>query len=386
MIYLLKHRDDVAAILSIDEETHHLLRMDVVEENRRWLPFLGSADRKKMSVWIRNRSIPATRHQIEELLREAGCRSVSEYLFKNLALSVTDSYWILPAELDLSWKDVSPFRHFWGRRMIVHNESSYSPNASLGGQLRKYADWKEDQPVLIKKAKASYGLQCFNEVFASRIHAGQGWREYVPYQAAYDPKDDSFTCECPLFTTEEVEFIPAYEILLSGKQPGSVSGYDWFVRRCGENGLQNAGKFMDYMTLSDFLITNTDRHLYNFGILRHAVSGEVLRMAPIFDSGNSMFYNQIHTRPLTRKEILGIEITGIHAKEEQMLRHVKERDLFAPERALLPEEVRDFYREAGVPVQIAEGLSKNYETKCQMLREFQSGKPVSLYNEKSKMH
>ena len=143
---------------------------------------------------------------------------------------------------------------------------------------------------------------------------------------------------------------------------------------------------MDYMTLSDFLITNTDRHLYNFGILRHAVSGEVLRMAPIFDSGNSMFYNQIHTRPLTRKEILGIEITGIHAKEEQMLRHVKERDLFAPERALLPEEVRDFYREAGVPVQIAEVLSKNYETKCQMLREFQSGKPVSLYNEKSKMH
>lgn len=38
---------------------------------------------------------------------------------------------------------------------------------------------------------------------------------------------------------------------------------------------------------------NTDRHMNNFGIIRDSKTLKWLHMAPIFDSGNSMFYDSM---------------------------------------------------------------------------------------------
>ena len=40
--------------------------------------------------------------------------------------------------------------------------------------------------------------------------------------------------------------------------------------------------FLDYMALSDFLISNTDRHFNNFGFLEDPDSLEFLSFAPFF--------------------------------------------------------------------------------------------------------
>ena len=48
---------------------------------------------------------------------------------------------------------------------------------------------------------------------------------------------------------------------------------------------------MDYQIMSDFLLTNTDRHLLNLGVLRDPVSLQFICPAPIFDTGNAMFFN-----------------------------------------------------------------------------------------------
>ena len=53
--------------------------------------------------------------------------------------------------------------------------------------------------------------------------------------------------------------------------------------------------FLDYMALSDFLISNTDRHFNNFGFLEDPDSLEFLSFAPLFDSGNSMMYRNIYS-------------------------------------------------------------------------------------------
>ena len=60
------------------------------------------------------------------------------------------------------------------------------------------------------------------------------------------------------------------------------AGVDWQV-------MQN---FMDYMILTDFIISNTDEHLQNFGILRDPDTMKIIGPVPIYDSGNSMFYNE----------------------------------------------------------------------------------------------
>lgn len=44
--------------------------------------------------------------------------------------------------------------------------------------------------------------------------------------------------------------------------------------------------------MSDFIISNVDRHLNNVGILRDADSLCFERMAPIFDSGKSLFVSE----------------------------------------------------------------------------------------------
>jgi predicted XRE-type DNA-binding protein len=45
------------------------------------------------------------------------------------------------------------------------------------------------------------------------------------------------------------------------------------------------------MLVIDFLIGNEDRHKGNFGILRDADTLQWLKMAPLFDNGNSLFYD-----------------------------------------------------------------------------------------------
>ena len=59
---------------------------------------------------------------------------------------------------------------------------------------------------------------------------------------------------------------------------------------------------MDYQTLTDFVISNTDEHLVNFGVLRNADTMKLIGPAPIYDSGNSMFYNEDRLIPYSRVE------------------------------------------------------------------------------------
>ena len=47
------------------------------------------------------------------------------------------------------------------------------------------------------------------------------------------------------------------------------------------------------MLTIDYLIANTDRHLNNFGAIRNADTLEWIGMAPIFDSGTSLWCEQL---------------------------------------------------------------------------------------------
>lgn len=43
--------------------------------------------------------------------------------------------------------------------------------------------------------------------------------------------------------------------------------------------------------LADALFVNTDRHMRNFGVIRSAITGEVLRLAPNFDNNQAYLAN-----------------------------------------------------------------------------------------------
>ena len=113
----------------------------------------------------------------------------------------------------------------------------------------------------------------------------------------------SVLVKCPSFTSEDIEFIPAYEVVSSTKNSNNVALYDKYIDICVANGIDRGvmQDYMDYLVLSDFVISNTDEHLLNFGILRNADTMELLGPAPIFDSGNSMFFFLTRERNLTQE-------------------------------------------------------------------------------------
>lgn len=382
--YELMHKNIACGVIDFDEEAG---RITGYKDAMNGLsPFLGHADVQKIRKWWEMRAVPASRHAMQQVIQTAGCINTGVYLAKNLALSMTDTYWIRPVGLPVSYEDVSfsNLAAYHDGKIPYHNATSYDPNASLGGQMEKYWDLSGAKPVLVKESYKYFGQQSVNEVFASLLHKRQQTEiPFVEYTAAVT-EDRGILSMCQAFTSEKVEFLSAYEILESRKNRNDASLYEEYIHICTEGGIpeEQIRDFMDYQTMTDFLLTNTDEHLMNFGILRGTDTMQLLSPAPIFDSGNSMFYSDQATRPYTRAEILAVPVTSFYKTEEKMLAKVQNRSLVKPDLLPSPQEVKEFFVAAGIPEQKAFVISRNYETKVGLFKEFQKGKTISLYKER----
>ena len=380
------HKNDECGVIFIDEDTGNF--MDYKDYESGFAPFFGNANKNNMKKWWEMRAVPAAREDIVALINGLSLTTSEEYLAKNLAISVTDTYWIKPIDDRLEFKDVNfwNFKNYHGGKLPYHNVTSYDPNASLGGQMEKCWDLSGKVPVLRKEAYKSYGQQAINELFATELHQRQKTRiPYVSYRIERT-ENGGVVSLCDSFTNLDKELITAYEVLESEKKDNSDNNYSAYITICSKHGIDKdiMQDYLDYQTLTDFVISNTDEHLGNFGILRDANTMNLLGPAPIYDSGNSMFYSDILTRPFSRVELLKREITSFYKTEDKMLRNVKNKKIVHIDLLPTKEYVADFYKENGVPENRADVISDNYEQKLALLNEFQNGKTISLYLEKRK--
>ena len=382
--YSLMHKNDKCGTILFDE---NIGRITEYHDDRNGLsPYLGNCDIKKIQKWWEMRAVPASRATMQQVINNANCLNTEVYLAKNLGLSMTDTYWIKPSGIDLSFDNVkfANLAAYSHGKIPYHNATSYDPNASLGGQMEKYWDLMHKTPILVKESYKYYGQQSINEVFASIVHSRQPSNvEFVRYTAEMT-EDRGVQCKCPAFTSENIELLSAYEIVESRKIQNSQALYDEYINICVENGIDynQIQEFMDYQTMTDFLITNTDEHLLNFGVLRDPNTMKLIGPAPIFDSGNSMFYSDGRKTPYTRAGILDIPITSFYKREEKLLGKVKNKTAVDLNSIPSAGEVKELYANAGIPEEKANVISKNYDTKAKMLSEFQRGKTISLYKEK----
>lgn len=382
--YSLMHKNDKCGTILFDE---NIGRITEYHDDRNGLsPYLGNCDIKKIQKWWEMRAVPASRATMQQVINNANCLNTEVYLAKNLGLSMTDTYWIKPSGIDLSFDNVkfANLAAYSHGKIPYHNATSYDPNASLGGQMEKYWDLMHKTPILVKESYKYYGQQSINEVVASIVHSRQPSNvEFVRYTAEMT-EDRGVQCKCPAFTSENIELLSAYEMVESRKIQNSQALYDEYINICVENGIDynQIQEFMDYQTMTDFLITNTDEHLLNFGVLRDPNNMKLIGPAPIFDSGNSMFYSDGRKTPYTRAGILDIPITSFYKREEKLLGKVKNKTAVDLNSIPSAGEVKELYANAGIPEEKANVISKNYDTKAKMLSEFQRGKTISLYKEK----
>lgn len=376
--YILRHRDRDAAFFVMDEDGD-LYSLEIVSPEH--MPILGNGP-KNLAEWIQNRAIPEGRPDLPKILRETGCKTALEYLLQNLALSPSDSYWICPENLKgITWEEISLYQHPDGARIPLC--ASHGPtyrtirnDSALTGSLEKYNVYRHGSWHLVKSGAPgiAFGLQNINEAFASMIHEKLGFAEYTKYTLHFDGRGACQSCGSRYFTDENHELISAYYVTggICGQAKTPQEAYQEYVGTCIANGLDRyyVFHFMDHMILTDFLITNTDRHWENFGILRDSDTLRFLALAPIFDSGTSMLYDDPFAK--TRYHLTNISVHGICYSQTENLRLVHDKKAVDVSRLPDEQETTEFYMACGVPEERAAQIAQCFELKKDILLEFQN--------------
>ena len=368
--YELMHKDDVVASLQLDDLSGAILKV-TPGTNPELLPLGGSQGADSLRKWWLRRAVPISQGNIAALLQQEGIPSTQSLLVQNLGLSLSDHYWIRPQKSDLTWKDVSPFSNAFGDLSETASAQFYSPDAALQGDLIKKWVIVDDTRCLLKGNRGANSQQSLNEVLASMLHEKQGFANHVQYRPVKltGSAGEQYGCICEDFASETLEFIPAIDIVDSKKKGNAVSTYEHFIHVCTMHGLPepDVRSFLEYQILTDFVLTNTDRHLNNFGVLRDSRTLKFIRMAPIFDSGNSMFWDA--PRLPERSDCTEITVNSFRKTEAELLKLVTDRSRVHMD--LLPsrEEIEKLYAKDD-SIAFVDSIPTGYEKKKTLLERF----------------
>ena len=368
--YVLMHKDDVVASLQLDDLSGAILKV-TPGTNSELLPLGGSQGADSLRKWWLRRAVPISQGNIAALLQQEGIPSTQSLLVQNLGLSLSDHYWVRPQKSDLTWREVSPFSNAFSSLSEAASAQFYSPDAALQGDLIKKWLIVDDTRYLLKGNRGANSQQSLNEVLASMLHEKQGFANHVQYRPVKltGSAGEQYGCICEDFASETLEFIPAIDIVDSKKKGNAVSTYEHFIHVCAEHGLSEleVRSFLEYQILTDFVLMNTDRHLNNFGILRDSQTLKFVRMAPIFDSGNSMFWD--YPRLPERSDCTEITVNSFRKTEAELLKLVTDRSRVHMD--LLPsrEEIEKLYAKDD-SIAFVDSILTGYEKKKTMLERF----------------
>ncbi len=368
--YDLMHKNDVVASLQLDDLSGAILKV-TPSASPELLPLGGSQGADSLRKWWLRRAVPISQGNIAALLQREGIPSTQSLLVRNLGLSLSDHYWIRPQKSDLTWREVSPFSNAFGDLLETASTQFYSPEAALQGDLIKKWVIVDDTRCLLKGNRGANSQQSLNEVLASMLHEKQGFSNHVRYRPVKftGSASEQYGCICEDFASETLEFIPAIDVVDSEKKDNAVSTYEHFIHVCTEHGLseQEVRGFLEYQILTDFVLTNTDRHLNNFGILRDSRTLKFVRMAPIFDSGNSMFWDA--PRLPERSDCTEITVNSFRKTEAELLKLVTDRSRVRMELMPSREEIADLYAKDD-SIAFVDSILTGYEKKKALLEQF----------------
>ena len=386
--YYLMHKDIPVCLMEIsDDGTLGSVRRN--EAASAHFPLGGQMNNMKFHEWWRDRAIPKTRHGARSALQRLGYSSTNSALVNNLALSLSDCYWIRPREERLTWKDTNLFTNdfvdTFGEITInqdhmidLRKETRFNCATSQGELQKKWCIDKEGRRYMIKGNYGQSYQQSLNEIFAAKLHEQQGFSEYTHYSLVrlqVDGNVEGLGCMCYDFCSEDVECISAWELLQTIKIKQNESYYYPLKKVCLKLGMseEKFSDFIDYQIMTDYLITNTDRHMNNIAIVRNPDTLQVLGFAPIYDSGNSMFYN-IPYEKLSQVRLDDIRTHSFIEKEIKLLQYVRNRSLVDIDKAEMDFSIYEkdvLERHIRIPK-----LKELYERKLEKLRAFQKGKDI----------
>lgn len=375
-----------------------LVRVEITAEGRmEWferdckepelLPLQNRLDSNGLRKWWKTRAVPIKQGKIAEMLAVKGIATSEEYLTRNLGLSLTDYYWIRPIDSDLMWEDVNLFDNTFQNEMTIDANCDEcntvtgmcSPNSSLQGGLEKKWIIINGKRYLVKGNYDNTSSESINEVIATMIHEKQGFTNYTPYKLIKVKKRDyDYGCICETFTSQKRELVPAYDIVTSMKKRNDISMYEHFINVGRMYGIdsEELRRNLEYQIQIDFIISGRDRHLNNIAIIRDADTLEFKQMAPIFDSGRSLFVHQ--DIPYSNYELLNLKTESFASSELQLLSYVQDRSLVDVSKLPGRESIARLYSyDSQMPLERVNRICDAYERKVELYRDFQLGKDLN---------
>lgn len=338
MNFVLKQFDDVLlnfmAKRTIDgiDISITSINKDKVER----LPLGMSPTSESLTRWLRHRTIPANRAYAQNFLSKNG---LSENDFIGIlqickGLSLTDCYWVTYPNDQKAFAEVNLFDNrfsqvlsqiaFTGYGSSPASKFRSSPEFTTNGMLPKAWRRKEGKVLLYKggtSGLANTGKEPYSEFYAAQVAAAMG----IPHVTYGLSKWKGQLCStCELFTSKDISFVPASTLISTSKISRII---DWFDDHGWKNDLAD-------MLVLDAIIRNTDRHLGNFGFLVDNHTNQLLRPAPIFDNGLSLYCyvmdNDLNNlseqeKTLTPALYADFDEVALHVigqKQKQELRHL----------------------------------------------------------------
>ena len=289
------------------DESSQLLRVDGPAS---LLPLDLDLSDEGIYRWLKRRTIPKNRAYVHNILNSMGLswRNTKGIIDVYMGLSLNDSYWVVPEGFEGRFSEYNLFQNRFSEALAMTaltgiemsegmiGRINSSPEFTTNGMLPKAWRYTGGKVVLFKGGMwRAYApdpdpLEPFSEYYAAQIADVMG---LSPVKYGLSRWKGVFGCTCALFTDKETSYVSMMSLVrkeLTDKSPleyYTLCG-EWFRRYDQENDTKLYDYFASILVF-DALICNEDRHLGNFGILRDNRSGKIIRNAPIFDNGMSLF-------------------------------------------------------------------------------------------------
>lgn len=242
--------------------------------------------------WLRRRVIPRNRRFVHNILRALNLKlnDTKGIIDVCLGLSLNDSYWIVPNDFKGKFNDYNLYENRFSEALSLvaytgigtAERIKTSPELTTNGMLRKAWRFIDGDGIYLYKGgtegAVNAGNEPYSEFYASQIAEKMGLN---CVQYGLENWKGILASTCKLFTDINTSYIPIGYII-----------DDISIRKCLNYYQQMGDNFYSElcsMLVFDALIYNEDRHFGNFGVLRDNHSGKIIKPAPIFDNGLSLF-------------------------------------------------------------------------------------------------
>jgi hypothetical protein len=262
-----------------------------VSERVHLLPLGMEVSNDGVLKWLERRVIPKNRTFVSEILQSLGLThgDVKGIIDVCKGLSLNDSYWVVPQGFGNKFADCNLYENRFSEILslvaytgITQSDAAFttSPELTTNGMLPKAWRLTPGDGIYLYKGGttgfANGGREPYCEFYASQIAEVMGV-DAIHYDI--ENWKGIVASKCKLFTDIDTAYIPIGRIVPTG----GLAAVNKFFADYG---------FLDElrdMLVYDALIYNQDRHYGNFGVLRDNRTGKILRPAPLFDHGISLF-------------------------------------------------------------------------------------------------